>query len=198
MVTTKSLEKTGYWKSCAGSFKNLRVLVVAALFVAINSIIGSFFIQVGENLGIYFTFIINGIGGMIYGPLMSILVGVCTDLLGYVVHPFGAFFPGYTLSTVLGCLIFALFFYRQRISVLRIFLAKLCVNVFVNIMLNCVWSEILYGKGYLYYLAKSIFKNLALLPLEVLMLYLVLRAMIPVINKMKFLDFTYPAHIKWF
>ena len=108
------------------------------------------------------------------------LSGFATDVLGYFVHPTGPFFPGYVLSTMLGSFFYALFFYRARITVVRVILAKLSVNLLVNVGLGALWSAIQFSKGYYYYLVKSLMKNLGMLPLEVLLLWLFLKAMAPV------------------
>ena len=108
------------------------------------------------------------------------LSGFATDVLGYFVHPTGPFFPGYVLSTMLGSFFYALFFYRARITVVRVILAKLSVNLLVNVGLGALWSAIQFSKGYYYYLVKSLMKNLGMLPLEVLLLWLFLKAIAPV------------------
>ena len=56
------------------------------------------------------------------------------------------FFPGYTLTTMLGVLLYALFFYRARLTVRRIFWAQLFTNV-LNVTLGALWMAILSGKA---------------------------------------------------
>ena len=112
--------------------------------------------------------------------MAALLSGFAADILGYIVHPTGPFFPGYVLSTMLGSFFYALFFYRARITALRVVLAKLSVNLLVNVGLGALWSAIQFSKGYYYYLVKSLAKNIGLLPVEALLLWLFLRAMAPV------------------
>lgn len=94
----------------------------------------------------------------------------------------GPFFPGYTLTAMAGSFVYALFLYRARITVRRIVLCKLCVNLLVNVGLNCLWSAMLYSKGYLFYLGQSLAKNLLMLPVEVVILLTFLRIMLPVLS----------------
>lgn len=165
----------GYWKEAGGSLRSVRVLAIAALCAALSTLFNFFFmVPVGENLNIMFQFLPNAIMGMICGPWVAILYGVATDFLDFMLHGWG-FFPGYTLGSVLGAMIYALFLYRARVTVLRLFLARLTVNVVVNIFLGSLWSSILYGKAYYVYLSASVFKNLILLPLETLILVAVYR-----------------------
>ena len=173
----------GYWREAKLSVKNLRLLVLAALLVAGRVAITSFYVMVGENLKISFGLFLNALGSLIYGPFVGILTGFATDILGTIIHPIGPFFPGYTLTAMAGSFVYALFFYRARITVRRVVLCKLCVNLFVNVGLNCLWSAILYSKGYFYYLAKSLAKNLVMLPIEVVILLAFLRLMLPIVAR---------------
>lgn len=171
-----------YWKLAAQELKILRVLAIAALFVGLRIVVSTFFIPLGDNLRIYFSFFVPALGSLIYGPFVGMLSGFASDILGYFVHPSGGFFPGYTVTAILSGLVYALFFYRARITVVRIFFCKFCINLFINVGLGSLWSAILYGKGFYYYMAKSIVKNTLLLPLEVLLLVLFFQMLLPVIG----------------
>ena len=181
-----------YWKASLGELKSLRRWVFAALICALSIVIGAFFLSVGPNLRVKFTFFFTAVGCAVYGPILGILVGGVSDILGYLLFPSGAFFPGYTLSAMAGGLIYALFLYRKRITVMRLFLAKFFVNYLVNVGLGCLWSHILFGKGYLYYASTSLIKNTLLLPLEVILLSALFAVLIPAISRMGLL----PGHEK--
>ena len=175
----------GYWQTASGEVKNLRVLAVAALFVGLHVVVSAFFVPLGENLRMYFSFFVTAVGSLIYGPVIALMVGIASDILGFLIHPSGAFFPGYIITAMASGLCYALFFYRTKLSILRVFLCKLCINLFINIGLGSLWSSMLYGKGFYYYLAKSSVKNILLLPLEVLLLVLFLRALMPALCHLK-------------
>ena len=179
-LTPASPFSKSYWRTAARELKNLRMLTLAAIVVALRIVLGGLYIPLGDNLNIFFGYFVNGLGAAIYGPVMALLSGFATDVLGYFVHPTGPFFPGYVLSTMMGSFFYALFFYRARITAVRVFLAKLCVNLLVNVGLGALWSAIQFSKGYYYYLAKGLVKNIGLLPVEALLLWLFLKAMAPV------------------
>ena len=172
-----------YWRTALRELQNLRMLTLAAIVVALRIVLSGLYIPLGDNLNIFFGYLINSLGSAIYGPVVALLSGFATDVLGYFVHPTGPFFPGYVLSTMLGSFFYALFFYRARVTALRVVLAKLSVNLLVNVGLGALWSAIQFSKGYYYYLVKSLAKNIGLLPVEALLLWLFLRAMAPICAK---------------
>ena len=172
-----------YWRTALRELQNLRMLTLAAIVVALRIVLSGLYIPLGDNLNIFFGYFVNSLGAAIYGPVVALLSGFATDVLGYFVHPTGPFFPGYVLSTMLGSFFYALFFYRARVTALRVVLAKLSVNLLVNVGLGALWSAIQFSKGYYYYLVKSLAKNIGLLPVEALLLWLFLRAMAPICTK---------------
>ncbi len=170
-----------YWRTAAGELRRLHMLVLAALMIAMRIVLSGARIPVGENLYIYISFLVTSVGAAIYGPVVAMIAAVICDFLSFFLSGSGGgpFFLGYTLSELLGGLIFALFLYRTRISVLKIALSKLTINLFVNVGLGALWSAMLYSKGYYYYLAKSIVKNALMLPVEILLMTLLLQVILP-------------------
>lgn len=176
-----------YWSDAAKELKNLRMLTFAALCCALSIALGSVYVLVGENLRIYITFFVKAVGCSVYGPVVGMVAAAVADPLGYVLFPSGPYFPGYMLTEILGALIFGCMFYRRSITVIRVYGAKFLVNYLVNVLLGCLWSKILYGQGYLYYLVKSLVKNTLLLPLEVIALSALFGGLIPVFHKFQLL-----------
>ncbi|RYL91003.1 folate family ECF transporter S component [Sporolactobacillus sp. THM7-4] len=174
-----SVWSADYWRTASSEFKKIKVLTFAALVITLSVVLGFFYIPVALNLHISFTFLLMSFGAMVYGPLVGLLVGALFDIISFIVHPFGGYFPGYTLSAMLGCFIYGLFLYQSRITILRIFLAKLIVNYGVNVGLGSLWSSILFGKGYLFFLGNSMIKNTVMLPIEVTMLVIFLQVFLP-------------------
>ena len=188
-----SLYKTpfsrAYWRDAVKSFRSLRGMVFAAMMIALCVVLSMSGAKIilSENLSFSPTFLPRALCALVYGPVGAILFAVAEDTLGFFLgSSSGPYFPGYTLTTVLGCLWYALFFYRAKVTVLRVTLAKLITNV-QNVLLGSLWSAILYGKGYLYYMGKSAVKNAAFLPVQVVMLVVVLRLLLPILSHMGFI-----------
>ena len=177
-----------YWKDAAASLCSTRILTTAALLCAVCALVDVFFIPVGGSfLRISFSFIISGLISLIGGPVLAIPAGFLVDLLSFLFSggdPSG-YFPGYALSSMCSFFLFALFFYRAKLSLARIFTARLSVNVLINVLLGSFWKQILYGKAYIVYFISGSIKNIALLPAEVFLMLLLYRRLVPLLVKMK-------------
>jgi len=188
-----------YWSEAAAEVKNVKKLTFAALMVAICIVLG--YIPAVPLFGgarITWGFLGRSICAMVCGPVMSIFFGVAEDLLSFFLTGGGGgpFFPGYTLTTVLGCVFYALFFYRAKLTVRRIFLAKLVTNV-QNVLLGALWSSILYGKAYLVLASGSALKNLIMLPFQTVILVVLFSALLPVLRQTGLVPKQMPTKIHW-
>ena len=82
----------------------------------------------------------------------ALAVGAVSDLIGATLFPFGAFFPGFTVTAGLVGLIYGLFLHQKgegfhgRALWLRVVGASLCASL-TRLVLNSVWLYIMYGKG---------------------------------------------------
>ena len=173
-----------YWKESLKSFHSVRGLVFAALMVAACIVLSTCSVKVTESLSVSFSFLARALCSLVYGPLGALLFGAVEDTLSFLLNSRGyPYFPGYMITTMLGCFTYALFFYRTKITVSKIFLAKLLTNV-QNVFLGALWSAMLYSKGYLYYMTQSALKNLITLPIYTLMLVVLFQALLPILTKM--------------
>ena len=115
-----------YWKTAAGELKKPRMIVIAALIVAVRVALKSISIPVGDNLSITVGFFANALGSAIYGPIVAALSGAVSDVLGYILTSFkspGPFFPPFTFVEMLGSFLFAIFLYRAKLTPMRAFLS---------------------------------------------------------------------------
>lgn len=176
-----SIFTSKYWITASSEFRNLRSLVFAGLTIALGTVLSSLYIPVGLNLRVTTAFLALALGSMIFGPIVGLSAGLAYDLIGYLFIPATAFFPGYTLSSMLEFFIYGIFLYRCKISVLRIFLCKLIVDFGIHVGLGCLWSSMLFGKGYSYFFMISLVKNAVMLPIEVVVLVVLLQIFLPVL-----------------
>ena len=178
-----SLFSSQYWAEACSEFRNYRSLVFAGLTIALSTVLGALYIPVGVNLRVTTAFMAIALGTMVFGPVVGLSAGLAYDLIGYLLVPSTVFFPGYTLSSMLEFFIYGLFFYRRKITVPRVLLCKAIVNYCIHVGLGCLWSSMLFGKGYYYFFIKSLVKNSILLPVEVTLLFTLLKLFRSILEK---------------
>ena len=155
-----------------------KTLVLLALLMAIHVIISMFFIQVGDNLRIYFTYLVVVMVAILFKPSIALTYAIVEDLVAFFLFPTGPFFVGYTLSAFVSMCIYS-FFLRDVVNVKRVIIAKTLVNIISNVALGSLWSAMLYSKGYIFYLTTSVIKNIVLLPFEIIIILTFLHLITP-------------------
>ncbi|MDD3243938.1 MAG: folate family ECF transporter S component [Eubacteriales bacterium] len=155
----------------AREFKNLRCIIVTALLIALNLALDRVSLYITPEIKIGFGFLTSAMIGMLFGPVVAMAAGAMGDILGFFLYPRGAYFFGFTLSAALGGLVYGLFFYRREVKLLPAFLAKLTINLFINVCLNTLWNSMLGGRGFFVLLPARALKNLILWPIESLLLF---------------------------
>lgn len=130
----------------------LKSLTAAAMLVALFAVLSLVNIPLSTVIEIRFTFIPLSLSGMLFGPVVGMLVGALGDVLGYLVHPTGPFFPGFSLSTALSGMIFGFAFYKNRagavVTAVKSVAATFIVAFAVNWLLQTYWLNLIYGMPY--------------------------------------------------
>ena len=179
----------GYWRDAAAELKDTKMLVFAALIVALRVALKTVVrIPLGPSLDITPAFMANALGAMVYGPVVGALGAVVSDLLGVMLRGDSYFLP-YVLTEISGSVIFGLFFYRQRITPTRVILSRFSICLFVNILLqtpiDMLYQYVMYGYVNVVITVPRIFKNLFMFPLEAVVLTVFLSAVQPITYRMK-------------
>ena len=159
-------------------------IALLGILLALNVAISTYFFPVGENLRIYFTFLINMLIANIYDYPTVFIYAIIEDLVSFFVYPTGTFFLGYTLTSVLSLTLYYIFLHKE-VNLKNVILAKTSVNIFANILLNSLWSKMLFGKAYIYYLSKSVIKNILMIPIEVILFLAFYKLIKPMIDKIR-------------
>lgn len=157
--------------------KDLRSLAITAMLLAIAVVLGFYTLQLTEYIKIGFAYIANELTGMLFGPVVGCIMGGLADIVKYLVHPTGPFFPGFTISGILGGLIYGLVLYQRPLSIKRVILANSLVTVLVNLLLNTYWLTVLYGDAFAALFPVRLVKQLIMLPIEVILFYTVARVL---------------------
>lgn len=176
-----------YWQLAFAEFKDTKMIVFAALILALRIVVKPLNIPIAADLKEGIGFVVNAFGSMIYGPVLALLNGALSDTLGYLLFPSGVYFPAYMITEMAGSFVFALFLYRAEITVPRLLLCRFTVCLFVNVVLAYpihVWYySAVMGKEYSMALIRVV-KNVALFPIETVILVIVFRALIPPLSRL--------------
>ncbi|MCR5547022.1 MAG: folate family ECF transporter S component [Lachnospiraceae bacterium] len=157
--------------------KNVQVLTVSAFLVAIATVLGFFKIPITELIEIRFQFLPIAAGGAMFGPAVGGIIGMLTDVLAYLVKPTGAFFPGFTISSILSGIIYGLFFYKKKITIPRIIVCQLTETIICSLIINSINLSILYGNPINVVMATRLLKVLVMFPVNTVILTVMLKAL---------------------
>ncbi len=177
-----------YWVLAVREFSSLRLMIVASLLTAMRIAVKSLSIPIMPGLKITFGFIFNAAGSMIYGPVVAIATSAISDTLGALLLAPGEpyFFP-YIFEEIAGGVLFALFYYRSKMSTLRVILGRFAVTVLVNFIINpfitYYYHLLVIGGAYTFFSLPRIIKNLALFPVQSLVLVALFRLLLPITNR---------------
>ena len=181
--TKETLLHRSYWKAAVADLYSTRNLVFAALMVAMARVLALIPSIPIAHTKLSFSFPARAMCALVCGPVAGMVYGFVEDILGFILQPTGEFFFGYTISTMAGMLVYALCFYRRRVTVVRIVVANVLVNVFVNALMGSLWTMMIRGGGYWGWFTVSLSKNLLTIVPKSVVLYFFFQAMLPVLGR---------------
>lgn len=182
------------FRRSAESLKDLRTLTTVGMLIAMAVAIRSLAIQITPDLRIVFTFIPLCVIGMLYGPVVCGMSTLALDIIGFIIDNKAArgYSPQLGLVVVLTGVIYGIFLYREKINMVFVVLSRTIVVFVCNICLNSYFLYSLYiNKDFSVFTADKdawdVFitwlwtsfrlpKNLAELPLDLILLVIVLPA----------------------
>ena len=172
-----------YWRDASREVRDLRKLLFSALMIALCIVLAQVpSVPLFGGAKVTWGFLARSVCAWVCGPVLGLLFAFAEDILSFFLTGGGGypFFPGYTLTTMLGVLTYALFLYRAPLRIWRIFCAKLLTNV-QNVVLGALWMAILNSNGRFsletWYASASLSaaKNLIMLPVQTVLLVILLR-----------------------
>ena len=184
-----------YWRDALAEMKDTRMLVVTALLIALRIALKPAAIPLGPQLNIQTATLATALGAMIFGPVVAIPAAIISDTIGFMIWPTGDYFLPFVLTEIAGTMFYALFLYRAKVTPLRVMLARFCICFLVNVVLQ----QFIFAWQYTYMgnpdkakdtimdimTVTRIFKNLALFPIESVVITLFLKVLIPVARRAK-------------
>ena len=124
--------------------KKVKSICGCAMLTALNVSVGALYIPISPTLRIGFSSVFAGVSGMVYGPMLTGFAGVIADTLKYMIRPDGPYFPGFAINEFLTGFIYGCFFYKKKITLPRVIIARAVITIFINLILTSLWLNILY------------------------------------------------------
>ncbi len=182
-----------YWRDAAAELKDTKMLVVTALMIALRVALKPLAIPLGPQLSIQTAMLATALGAMIFGPVVAIPAAMVSDTIGFMIFPTGDYFLPFMLTEIASTMFYALFLYRAKVTPTRVMLSRFCICFLVNVVLQ----QFIYAWWYAYIgnpeqaresilgimTVARIFKNLAMFPIESVVLTLFLKFLLPVTRR---------------
>ncbi len=151
------------------SIKNIRVIVLTALLTAIGVVLELFtnFSLLGGALQLKFSFVPIGICAMSLGPVPAMICAFLTDFLRATLFPTGAYLISLSLCQMTMGLVYGLFFYKRKITLVNIIVATIVNFIITTMFLKSLALAPIYYAGNFFLTMKLRLWYLALLPLEI-------------------------------
>ncbi len=150
-----------------------RTLVTMALLIALEVILTRFLSINLPIVRIGFGFLPVAVAAILFGPLWAGIGYAVGDILGMLIWPTGAYFPGFTVTAFLVGAAYGIFLYKKTVTWPRLIVTVSIVVLAFSLLLNTVWLSMLYGKAFLGLLPTRILQCVILIPVQVLTIKLV-------------------------
>lgn len=192
-----------YWINQFKDLKKLKNLVNLAVLFALMKVLGFISLPSGfANLGIGLSYLVFSVIGMIYGPAIGFLVGITSDIFGFLMGQSGnVFHIGYTLNAALAGFSYGVCLYKTNISFTKCFASRVFVNLFVNVILGSIWwgqvSSFTYEQTISYMLIMSLPKNLFYLIPQSILMYILIKALVKPLSATNIINYRQAETIKF-
>ena len=196
-----------YWRDAVAEMKDIKMLVVTALMIALRIALKPFAIYIGPQMAIQTATLATALGAMIFGPVVAIPAAIVSDTIGFMIFPTGDYFLPFMLTEIASTMFYALCLYRAKPTATRVIIARFLICFVVNVVLQ----QFIFAWQYTYMgnpdkakdsimgimTVARIFKNLFFFPIESVVITLFLKVLIPITSRAKLtyggstgLDFT--------
>lgn len=170
--------------------KSLKTLTTTGILIAAYVVLDAFTISIGEVLKFNFSFLALALIGMLFGPVVSCIAAIPCDLIGCFATG-KSIIPVFTIVAIIEAFIYGVVLYKllpkrsqsgrifskeNAVNILKLFIARLSVNLICNVLLNTAILRYLgfIKKGGLVIYMTRLGKNIAMLPIEVFLMIVIM------------------------
>ena len=172
------------------SLTKSKKIILSAMLLSILIVLSRFFSIKSSFLVISFSFIPMMLAAIYLGPKYAAIIAGLGDLIGAILFPFGAYFPGFTLSSAIIGFIYGIFLYKKPEEnrkdfkfIIQLIISSILVLVGIKILLESVFLNVLYGKAYLAIIASRLVTELIMIPVQVITIFILEKALRPFTKK---------------
>ena len=177
----------------SGNFKNVRTITLTAVLIALTIVgDGVTRIAVMQGLEIRFGFVFLSTIAFLFGPVVTFAAGVITSMLTFLLFPTGfSFDPRFDLNSGLAGALYAIFLFRRNYKseyfIIWIVAAKVAINLICNIFINTYLFRGYFGSLAEFLTVSRVFKNIVLLPGEIVVMLIVIKYVAEAAQKYHFI-----------
>ncbi|MBQ2917441.1 MAG: folate family ECF transporter S component [Clostridia bacterium] len=172
------------------SLTKSKKIILSAMLLSILIVLSRFFSIKSSFLVISFSFIPMMLAGIYLGPKYAAIIAGLGDLIGAILFPFGAYFPGFTISSALMGFVYGIFLYKKPEEnrkdfkfIIQLIISSILVLGGIKILLESVFLNVLYGKAYLAIIASRLVTELIMIPVQVITIFILEKALRPFTKK---------------
>lgn len=155
--------------------KHLFKLVMTSILIALNIVLERFLtFHIESNH--YSISVITIVFAVVYlGMPYAITIAALGDIIGALLFPIGAYFPGFTFTNIITSLCLGLFL-KKKVGIINTSIAVLINKIIGTLILNSIWISVLYKGGidaFPAYMVTRIPQSIIMLIVEVLAIVII-------------------------
>jgi len=172
------------------SLTKSKKIILSAMLLSILIVLSRFFSIKSSFLVISFSFIPMMLSAIYLGPKYAAIIAGLGDLIGAILFPFGAYFPGFTISSAAIGFIYGIFLYKKPEEnrkdfkfIIQLSISSILVLGVIKILLESVFLNVLYGKAYIAIIASRLVTELIMIQVQVITIFILEKALRPFTKK---------------
>lgn len=167
-------------------------LILSAMLLALTIVLSRFLSINTPLLVIGFSFVPVVLSAIWLGPKYTAIMYGIADVIGALLFPFGTFFIGFTISAICKGLIYGIVLYKKgeeltdKELIIRLIIACTLVIGLISLIMNAIWLVIMYDKAFFAVLMTRLVPELIMIPVQVITIFVLIKALKPITNKYLF------------
>lgn len=167
-------------------------IILSSLLLAMTIVLSRFLSFNTSLLSIGFSFVPIALAAFWLGPKYSAIICGLADLIGALLFPFGTYFVGFTISAIFKGILYGLILYKKgeeystKELIIRLTIVCIMVVLIINVSMDALWLVIMYNKAFLAVLSVRIMPQLIMIPIQIITLFVLIKALKPITQKYLF------------